>query len=66
MTEKELIEKVQQNASEWLEMTEDPATMIAGILAKKVIKLMDHVEYLEKRLDYERRNTATSLYSRNS
>lgn len=66
MNAKDLVREVQENASEWLEMTEDPATMVAGILANKVIKLMDHIEYLEKRLDYERRNSRTSIYSRNA
>lgn len=52
MTAEEVIRQVQENAAEWLEMSEDPATLVAGILANKVIQLMEHVQYLEKRLDY--------------
>lgn len=50
MTAAELIEQIQKDAGEWLEMTKDPAAMVAGILAQKVIKLEDHIKYLEKRL----------------
>jgi hypothetical protein len=53
MTSDELIKQVQENASEYLEMTEDPAALVAGILAKKVINLMDHITYLERRLKNE-------------
>ena len=52
MTPQEIIKQVQEDASEWLEMTDDPSTIVAGILANKVIKLQDHIEYLEKRLNY--------------
>ncbi len=52
MNAQQLIRQVKLDASEWLEMTDDPAALVAGILANKVIKLQDHIEYLEKRLEY--------------
>ncbi|CAB4132479.1 hypothetical protein UFOVP256_40 [uncultured Caudovirales phage] len=52
MTAEDIIREVQENASEWLEMAEDPAALVAGILANKIIKLKDHIHYLEKRLDH--------------
>jgi hypothetical protein len=44
----ELIREVEEHASEWLEMSEDPAKLLAGILAAKIIKLTEYIEYLEK------------------
>lgn len=52
MNASELIEQVQENASEYLEMSNDPSTMVAGILALQVLKLREHIEYLERRLEY--------------
>jgi len=52
MTGADVIREVQENAAEWLEMVEDPAAMVAGILANQIIKLKDHIHYLEKRLDH--------------
>jgi len=53
MTATDIIKEVQNNASEWLEMSENPAEIVAGILATKVVNLMNHIEYLEKRLQHE-------------
>lgn len=50
MNADDIIREVQENAGEWLEMTNNPAAMVAGILANKVIQLQDHIKYLEKRL----------------
>ena len=52
MTSQELIRDTIENASEWLEMTNNPTAMVVGILANKIIKLQDHIEYLEKRLQH--------------
>lgn len=52
MTPDELIRQVQIQASEYLEEVNDPAALVAGILANKVIKLQDYIEYLEKRLKH--------------
>ncbi len=55
MNATDLIREVQENASEWLEMTEDPAMLIAGILANEVIKLRNHIQYLERRVEHASR-----------
>jgi len=59
MTAEQIIKEVIETASEWLEMSPDPAALVAGILAKKVIKLQDHIEYLEKRLSNVSRSNNT-------
>jgi flagellar biosynthesis chaperone FliJ len=51
MNATEVIRQVQENASEWLEMSQNPDELIKGILANKIVKLQDHIEYLEKRLE---------------
>jgi len=50
MTPAEVIKEVQENASEWLEMSDNPAEVVAGILAQKIVYLSDYIEYLERRL----------------
>lgn len=50
MNAEQLIREIQENASEWLEMTPDPATFIAVVLANKIIELNSYIEYLERRL----------------
>lgn len=52
MNAQDVINEVQQNASEWLETVDCPATLVAGILANKIIILNHHIEYLEKRLNH--------------
>jgi len=52
MNANDIINEVIDNAYEWLEMSEDPATMVAGILANKIIKLNEYIEYLEKRVKH--------------
>jgi hypothetical protein len=53
MTPRDVIRQVEESASEWIEMSQDPAALIAGILANKIIKLQDHVDYLQKRLNHD-------------
>lgn len=55
MNASDVIREVQENASEWLEMVENPAELVAGILAEKIVKLNSYIEYLEKRLDHDSR-----------
>jgi hypothetical protein len=52
MTPDLLIKQISEDASEWLEMSDNPAAFVAGILANKIIKLNDHIEYLERRLNH--------------
>lgn len=52
MTAEEVIRQVQEDAAEWLEMAPDPAMMISGILAAKIVKMQSQIDYLEARLEY--------------
>lgn len=52
MNAQEVIREVQENVSEWLEMTEDPSAIIAGVLANKIVHLKKYIEHLEAKLDY--------------
>ncbi len=54
MNSSDVIAKVSEQYSEWLEMVEDPSLFIASVLANKVIKLEDYISYLEKRLKNEK------------
>lgn len=55
MNGEDIIREVQENASEWLEMSENPAELMAGILANKIVQLNNYIEYLEKRIDHDSR-----------
>lgn len=55
MTPRDVIMAAQERAAEWLEMAEDPAEMLAGILATKIVELQNYVEYLEKRVNHDSR-----------
>jgi len=59
MTPEDVIREIEESASEWIEMSENPSYLIAGILAKKIIALNSHIEYLERRLEYDSRNKST-------
>jgi hypothetical protein len=50
MNAQELIDETIEQSYEWLEMSTDPTYLMVGILANKIIKLQDHIEYLEERL----------------
>lgn len=56
MDPNDIINEVIDSAGEWLEMTEDPATLVVGILANKIVKLNQHIEFLEKRVKYVSRD----------
>ena len=49
----QIITQVREDASEWLEMSNNPDALVSGILANKIIKLESYIEYLERRLKYE-------------
>lgn len=51
MTAAEVIRQIQEDLSEWIEMSDDPSMFIAGVLAQKVVSLQGHVEYLERRIE---------------
>lgn len=52
MNSEDVIREVQEKASEYLEMIEDPSTLVVGMLAYKIVQLNNYIEYLEKRLKY--------------
>jgi len=57
MNAKDIIREVEEQAGEWLEMHENPAELVAGILAHKVVALSNYIEYLEKRVGtYEQKS----------
>lgn len=55
----DVINATQEKAGEWLEMSEDPAAMLAGLLAKDIIRLTEYINYLEKRLEHVGNFTTT-------
>lgn len=55
MSAEEIIKEIQKSASEWLEMSRDPDALLLAILANKVSKLSEYIQYLEKRVDHESR-----------
>jgi len=52
MKAEDVIRDIQYKYSEHIEMEKCPATFVAGVLANKIISLQNHVEYLERRLEY--------------
>jgi hypothetical protein len=46
----EIIAEVEKDYSEWIEMSAEPHRFIMGILANKIIRLENQIEYLERRL----------------
>lgn len=55
MNAQEIIKEAEEYAAEWLEMSADPSAVIAGILANKIVHLMDHIEFLERLAKHESR-----------
>jgi hypothetical protein len=52
MTPESIINEVKINASEWLEMAENPDALVSGILAKKIVDLNFYIEYLKARIEH--------------
>ena len=46
----DIISEIERDYAEWIEMQEEPHVFIMGILANKIIRLENQVEYLERRL----------------
>lgn len=59
MNVSDVINETIDEAYEWLEMSDDPSNYLMGLLANKIIKLKDQIEYLEKRLENADRKTRT-------
>lgn len=51
MTSEELIKQIQDEAGEWIEMSNDPWKVVCNVLASEVVELKAYIEYLERRLD---------------
>ncbi len=59
MNATDVIREVQENASEWLEMVDNPAELMAGILAQQVVNLKGYIVYLERRLKAHDSNSSS-------
>jgi flagellar biosynthesis chaperone FliJ len=56
MTPADVIREVEEYASEYLQEVNDPAAMVAGILAQRIIDMNHYIDYLEKRIRYDSRS----------
>jgi len=62
MNYQDVIRDAEEQAAEWLEMSQDPANFVAGFLAQKIVTLKSHIEYLEKRIHaYEHATTSRHI-----
>lgn len=52
MNAENILNDVREKYSEYLEMHKNPDALVSGILAIKIVNLMKHIEYLEKRLEH--------------
>lgn len=52
MTDQDIINEIQENAAEWLEMSDNPSDHLARILAKRLVEQNKYIEHLEQRLEY--------------
>lgn len=48
---KDIIDKTKHHCDEYLEMIENPSALVAEVLAHRVHKLEEYIEYLEKRIE---------------
>jgi hypothetical protein len=51
MTPQEIISQAHDRASEWVEMSDNPAAVVAGVLARHIVELNNYIDYLERRLE---------------
>lgn len=58
MNADDVIREIQENYAEWIEMSDDPTMFVAEVLAKKVINLQEHIQYLERRVESARTRAA--------
>lgn len=50
MNASQVIQQIREDASEWIEMSNNPDALVSGILANKIVALESYIEYLERRL----------------
>ena len=53
MNSQDILNETYYKYSEYIEMQPNPDAFVSGILATRVVALLEHVEYLEKRLKYD-------------
>lgn len=53
MNETDVIIDAYNRAAEWIEMSDDPSRIVMNILANKIIKMSEQIEYLENRLEHD-------------
>ncbi len=53
----EIIRQVEEDAAEWLEHADNPAALVAGVLASKIVSLNNYINFLEKRLRHDSSST---------
>jgi hypothetical protein len=56
MTAEDIIREVQNNASEYMQEVKEPRDLLVAILANKLSAALDHIQYLEKRLQHVSRH----------
>jgi len=59
-TRKDVIDSFIAKAGEWLEMSKDPAGMLAGILANEIIRISEENEYLKGKIEWIIRSSMSS------
>jgi hypothetical protein len=57
MSPAEVIRQAEEYASEWLDYAENPAELVAAVLANKIVVLNSYVDYLEERLKHDSNST---------
>ena len=53
MNVQEVIKQAEEHASEWIEISDNPAQIIAGVLANKIVILNTYIDHLERRLKHD-------------
>lgn len=53
MKAQDILDQLYVDASEWLEMADNPDMLMSGILAHRMAVLYDRIEYLERRIFHE-------------
>jgi hypothetical protein len=52
MTPLQILEEVEEYASEYLPEVNEPRDLIVAVLANKLANALNHIEYLERRLQH--------------
>jgi hypothetical protein len=50
--EVETIDDMKEKYAEYLEMVENPYAFMLGVMANKILKLEEYIDYLKKRIEY--------------